>query len=134
MASRKALDSLLAVLMTLAHAATMSFCAVFVRLSSLSQFGVTSHTVAKRLQYPPWLPIDEERLGVWCPKQLVSALLQGNFVRATTTITRGALSGFVWNRVEDKHKVAVKAHLHGWYAEAANAEWKPSAEFSIARG
>jgi len=43
-------------------------------------------------------------------------------------IARGTLNGFVRNRVDRKLQKAVKAHLDAWYAEAAKAEWKSSAE------
>jgi mRNA interferase HigB len=43
-------------------------------------------------------------------------------------IARGTLNAFVKNRVERKLQKAVKAHLDAWYAEAARAEWKSSAE------
>ena len=43
-------------------------------------------------------------------------------------IARGTLNGFVRNRVDRKLQKAVKAHLEAWYAEAAKAEWKTSAE------
>ncbi len=43
-------------------------------------------------------------------------------------IARGTLNGFVRNRVDRKLQKAVKAHLDAWYAEAAKAEWKTSAE------
>jgi mRNA interferase HigB len=43
-------------------------------------------------------------------------------------IARGTLSGFVCNRLDRKLQKAVKSHLDAWYAEAAKAEWKNSAE------
>jgi len=43
-------------------------------------------------------------------------------------IARGTLNGFVRNRVDRKHQKSVKAHLDAWYAEAAKARWKSSAE------
>lgn len=43
-------------------------------------------------------------------------------------IARGTLNGFVRNRVDARHKKAVKAHLDAWYAEVAKAAWKSSAE------
>lgn len=43
-------------------------------------------------------------------------------------IARGTLNGFVRNRVDAKHQKAVKAQLDAWYAEAAKAKWKSSAE------
>jgi mRNA interferase HigB len=43
-------------------------------------------------------------------------------------IARGTLNGFVRNRVDRKLQKAVKTHLDAWYAEAAKAEWKTSAE------
>ena len=43
-------------------------------------------------------------------------------------IARGTLNGFVKNRVERKLQKTVKTHLDAWYAEAAKAEWKTSAE------
>ena len=43
-------------------------------------------------------------------------------------IARGTLNGFVRNRVDRKLQKAVKAHLDAWYAEAAKAAWKTSAE------
>lgn len=43
-------------------------------------------------------------------------------------IARGTLNGFVRNRVDRKLQKAVKAHLDAWYAEAAKAQWKTSAE------
>ena len=43
-------------------------------------------------------------------------------------IARGTLNGFVRNRVDARHKRAVKAQLDTWYAEVARAEWKSSAE------
>jgi mRNA interferase HigB len=41
---------------------------------------------------------------------------------------RGTLQGFVRNRIEPRHQKAVKGHLDAWYAEAAKAVWKNSAE------
>ncbi len=43
-------------------------------------------------------------------------------------IKRGTLNSFVRNRVDHKLRKAVKAHLDAWYAEAARAQWKTSAE------
>jgi mRNA interferase HigB len=45
-------------------------------------------------------------------------------------IARGTLNGFVRNRVDRKLQNAVKAHLDAWYAEAAKAAWKSSAELN----
>ncbi len=50
------------------------------------------------------------------------------YTRLVRVIARGTLNGFVRNRVDAKHKKAVKAHLDAWYAEAAKAAWKSSAE------
>lgn len=43
-------------------------------------------------------------------------------------IARGTLNSFVRNRVDRKLQKMVKAHLDSWYAEAAKATWKSSAE------
>jgi mRNA interferase HigB len=43
-------------------------------------------------------------------------------------IARGTLKDFVRNRVDHKHQQSVKDHLDAWYAEAAKATWKSSAE------
>jgi mRNA interferase HigB len=43
-------------------------------------------------------------------------------------IARATLNAFVRNRVDRKLQKAVKSHLDAWYAEAARAEWKNSAE------
>jgi mRNA interferase HigB len=43
-------------------------------------------------------------------------------------IARGTLNQFVQNRVQGKLQMLVKAHLDAWYAEAARATWKNSAE------
>ena len=43
-------------------------------------------------------------------------------------IARGTLHQFVRNRVGGKLQMMVKAHLDAWYAEAARASWKNSAE------
>ncbi len=43
-------------------------------------------------------------------------------------IARGALLGFVRNRVEHTLKEGVQAHLNAWYADALRAKWKNSAE------
>ena len=43
-------------------------------------------------------------------------------------IARGTLNDFVRNRVERKLQKSVKDHLDAWYAEAARAIWKNSAE------
>lgn len=43
-------------------------------------------------------------------------------------IARGTLNAFVRNRVDRKLQKVVQAHLNAWYAEAARAEWKSSAE------
>jgi mRNA interferase HigB len=43
-------------------------------------------------------------------------------------IARGTLNGFVRNRVDKKLQKTVKDHLDAWYAEAAKAAWKNSAE------
>jgi mRNA-degrading endonuclease HigB of HigAB toxin-antitoxin module len=43
-------------------------------------------------------------------------------------IARGTLNGFVRIRVDRKLRKMVKGHLDAWYAEAAKATWKSSAE------
>ena len=43
-------------------------------------------------------------------------------------IARSTLNGFVRNRVDRKLQKMVKDHLDAWYAEAAKAAWKNSAE------
>jgi len=43
-------------------------------------------------------------------------------------IARGTLNAFVRNRVDRKLQKVVQAHLNAWYAEAARAEWKSSAD------
>ncbi len=43
-------------------------------------------------------------------------------------IARSTLNGFVRNRVERRLQKTLKAHLDAWYAEAAKATWKSSAE------
>lgn len=43
-------------------------------------------------------------------------------------IARGTLNDFVRNRVEKRLRKAVKGHLDAWFAEAARASWKSSAE------
>lgn len=43
-------------------------------------------------------------------------------------IARSTLNGFVRNRVDRKLQKTVKAHLDAWYAEAAKAAWRSSAE------
>ncbi len=43
-------------------------------------------------------------------------------------ITRGTLNAFVRNRVDRKLQKVVQAQLNAWYAEAARAEWKSSAD------
>jgi mRNA interferase HigB len=43
-------------------------------------------------------------------------------------IARGTLNDFVKNRVPHRLQKTVKDHLDAWYAEAANAAWKNSAE------
>lgn len=48
--------------------------------------------------------------------------------KCVRVIARGTLNGFVRNRVDRKLQKTVKAHLDAWYAEAARAEWKTSAE------
>lgn len=50
------------------------------------------------------------------------------YYKHVRVIARGTLNGFVRNRVDRKLQKAVKAHLDAWYAEAAKAEWKTSAE------
>ena len=47
---------------------------------------------------------------------------------AVRVIARGTLNQFVRNRVNGKLQTMVKAHLDAWYAEAARATWKNSAE------
>jgi mRNA interferase HigB len=47
---------------------------------------------------------------------------------AVRVIARGTLHQFVQNRVSGKLHAIVKAHLDAWYAEAARASWKNSAE------
>ena len=49
-------------------------------------------------------------------------------IKHVRVIARGTLNGFVRNRVDRKLQKAVKAQLDAWYAEAARAEWKTSAE------
>lgn len=46
-------------------------------------------------------------------------------------IARGTLNDFVKNRVARGQRVAVKTQLDAWYAEAAKAEWKNSAELKL---
>ncbi len=48
--------------------------------------------------------------------------------QAVRVIARGTLNQFVRNRVDGKLQAMVKAHLDAWYAEAARATWKNSAE------
>jgi len=55
-------------------------------------------------------------------------------MRSVRVIARGTLSGFVRNRVDRKLKKMVKAHLDAWYAEAAKAIWKSSAELKVQYG
>lgn len=43
-------------------------------------------------------------------------------------IARGTLNRLVWNRVDRRLQKTVGVHLDAWYAEAARAEWKNSAE------
>jgi mRNA interferase HigB len=43
-------------------------------------------------------------------------------------IARGTLNLFVRNRVEKSAQAVVKGHLDAWFAEAARARWKNSAE------
>jgi mRNA interferase HigB len=43
-------------------------------------------------------------------------------------IARGTLNQFVQNRVDGRLQATVKSHLDAWYAEAARATWKNSAE------
>jgi len=49
-------------------------------------------------------------------------------------IARGTLSGFVRSRVDRKLQKMVMAHLDAWYAEAAKASWKSSAELKAQYG
>ena len=49
-------------------------------------------------------------------------------------IARGTLTDFVQNRVERKLQRAVKDQLDAWYAEAAKAKWKSSAELKAQYG
>jgi len=51
-----------------------------------------------------------------------------SYYKQVRVIARGTLNGFVRNRVDRKLQKTVKAHLDAWYAEAARAEWKTSAE------
>jgi mRNA interferase HigB len=43
-------------------------------------------------------------------------------------IARGTLNDFVHSRVPKDQQKVVKEHLDSWYAEAAKANWKTSAE------
>lgn len=43
-------------------------------------------------------------------------------------VARSTLNLFVKNRVDRRFQKMVKAHLDAWYAEAAAATWKSSAE------
>lgn len=43
-------------------------------------------------------------------------------------IARGTLNLFVQNKVEKSAQAAVKSQLDAWYAEAARATWRNSAE------
>ncbi|HET6840368.1 MAG TPA: type II toxin-antitoxin system HigB family toxin [Candidatus Angelobacter sp.] len=43
-------------------------------------------------------------------------------------IARSTLNGFVRNRVPHRLQATVKKNLEAWYAEAAKAAWKNSAE------
>ena len=45
-------------------------------------------------------------------------------------IARATLNGFVRDRVEAKHRKAVKAQLDAWYAEVVRAEWRSSADLN----
>jgi mRNA interferase HigB len=49
-------------------------------------------------------------------------------IHSVRVIARGTLNHFVRNRVEGRLQKMVKAHLDAWYAEAARATWKSSAE------
>ena len=43
-------------------------------------------------------------------------------------IARGTLNNFVRNRVPANQRRSVQGHLNAWYAEAAAAKWKNSAD------
>ena len=55
-------------------------------------------------------------------------------MRGVRVIARGTLNGFVRNRVDRKLQKAVQDHLDAWYAEAAKATWKSSAELKAQYG
>ncbi len=65
------------------------------------------------------------------PKNLanqVAPMMVARYDGAVRVIARGTLNGFVRNRVDRKLQKAVKAHLDAGYAEAAEGQWKTSAE------
>jgi mRNA interferase HigB len=49
-------------------------------------------------------------------------------MKSVRVIARGTLNGFVRKRVDRKLQKMVQVHLNAWYAEAAKATWKSSAE------
>lgn len=55
-------------------------------------------------------------------------------MRSVRVIARGTLNGFVRNRVDRKLQKTVQDHLDAWYAEAAKATWKSSAELKAQYG
>ena len=55
-------------------------------------------------------------------------------MRSVRVIARGTLNDFVKNRVDRKLQKMVKGHLDAWYAEAAKATWKNSAELKAQYG
>jgi mRNA interferase HigB len=55
-------------------------------------------------------------------------MMGARYDHAVRVIARGTLNQFVRNRVDGKLQGMVKGHLDAWYAEAARATWKNSAE------
>jgi mRNA interferase HigB len=55
-------------------------------------------------------------------------MMGARYDHTVRVIARGTLNQFVRNRVDGKLQGMVKAHLDAWYAEAARATWKNSAE------
>jgi mRNA interferase HigB len=58
----------------------------------------------------------------------LAPMMGARYDHAVRVIARGTLNQFVRNRVSGKTQAMVKAHLDAWYAEAARASWKNSAE------
>jgi mRNA interferase HigB len=59
---------------------------------------------------------------------LLAPVVGAGYTQRVRVIARSTLYGFVRNQVQAKAQKLVKQHLDSWFADAAKAKWKNSAE------